>query len=214
MTGEPPVTRWWWIRHAPVVGQQGRLYGTLDVDCDCADEAPLRTLAAQLPAGAEWVVTSLKRTRATAAAIARHHSAAPQDFHVEPRLVEQDFGRWQGRTYDELAAAEGAAWQRFWRAPAENAPPGGESFAAVVRRTADVIDTLTRRHAGRDIVCIAHGGTVRAALAVALSLAPEQALRFAVDPCSLTRLDHCADGALPGKWNGDSWRIALVNHRG
>ncbi|GAB4370928.1 MAG: histidine phosphatase family protein [Kiloniellaceae bacterium] len=211
------ATRWWWIRHAPVVGHDGRLYGSLDVDCDCSDEPRFRALAARLPADAVWVVTPLKRTRATATAIARHHPAAPDAFHVEPLLAEQNFGAWQGLTYADLDAAagdshRGAAWRRFWLAPAEAVPPGGESFAAMSARVARAIEDLTRRHAGRDIVCVSHGGPIRAALAHALAVGPEQALRFSVDTCSLTRLEHFAEeNAPPGERLGGAWRIAGVN---
>src|SRR5690606_38907309 len=86
------LTRWWWVRHAPVIGQDGRLYGSLDVDCDCSDKARLRALAARLPADAVWVISPLKRTRQTAAALARHHPDRPDDLLVEPSLAEQDFG--------------------------------------------------------------------------------------------------------------------------
>jgi alpha-ribazole phosphatase len=48
---------------------------------------------------------------------------------------------------------------------------------------------------------VVHAGTVRAALAVALDLKPEQALRFAVKPLSLTRLDSTSAG----------WRVETVN---
>lgn len=202
------VTRWWWVRHAPVVGQDGRLYGRLDVDCDCGDEPLFRALAERLPRHAVWIVTPLKRTQATAAAIARHHPAGPADFCVEPQLAEQDFGRWQGMTYAELAADPGEAWNQFWRAPAVETPPGGESFAALTARVTTAIERITRHHAGRDIVCIGHGGPIRAALALALGAGPEPALRFAVDNCSLTRLDHIAE-----ERSGDSWRIAMVNAR-
>jgi alpha-ribazole phosphatase len=37
---------------------------------------------------------------------------------------------------------------------------------------------------------VIHSGTVRAALAIALGIAPESALSFRVDPLSLTRIDH------------------------
>lgn len=208
------MTRWWWVRHAPVVGQDGRLYGSLDVDCDCTDEARLRALAARLPAGAVWVTSPLKRTRETAAALARHHPQEPTDVLVEPALAEQDFGRWQGLTYAELAAAQGEAWRRFWLAPATEAPPGGESFATLVRRVAETVEGLTRRHAGRDIVCIGHGGTIRAALAHALGIGPQPALSFAIDSCSLTRLDHFADEREGQGGRSGAWRITTVNDVG
>src|SRR3546814_4259069 len=83
MMATAPMTRWWWIRHAPVIGQDGRLYGTLDVDCDCTDAALFRALAARLPDDAVWIVTPLRRTRATAAAIARHHPARSEEHTSE-----------------------------------------------------------------------------------------------------------------------------------
>ena len=207
-------TRWWWIRHAPVTSHAGRIYGNQDVACDCSDEAVFRGLAAQLPDDAVWIVTPLGRTRATAEALARHHAAVPADFEIEPRLAEQNFGEWQGLTHDELAQQRSGAWHRFWLAPAEEVPPGGESFAAVSARVAEAIEALTRRHAGRDIVCVSHGGPIRAALSLALAVPPEQALAFSVDNCALTRLDHfAAEDAMPGGGLGGAWRIAGVNLR-
>jgi alpha-ribazole phosphatase len=208
------MTRWWWIRHAPVTGHAERIYGCRDVPCDCSDEAAFRALAAQLPDDPLWVVTPLGRTRATAEAIARHVRIPPGEFHVEPGLVEQNFGDWQGMTHEELAAQRSGAWHRFWLAPAEEEPPGGESFSAVSARVGGAIETLTRHHAGRDIVCVSHGGPIRAALGHALRVSPEQALAFAVDNCALTRLDHFAAETPPdGEGLGGSWRIALVNAR-
>jgi len=50
-------------------------------------------------------------------------------------------------------------------------------------------------------VLVVPSGTVRAALAIALDLAAENALRFVIDPLSLTRIDRLASG----------WRVAAVN---
>jgi broad specificity phosphatase PhoE len=70
------------------------------------------------------------------------------------------------------------------------------------------IERLTREHAGGDIVAVTHGGTIRAALGHALELAPQAALAFATDNCSLTRLDHMAAA------NGTGlWRVVTVNSR-
>ena len=32
------VTRWWWVRHAPVPNPEGRCYGQFDKDCDVSNE--------------------------------------------------------------------------------------------------------------------------------------------------------------------------------
>ncbi len=44
------VTRWWWIRHAPVIGHGGRIYGQEDYPADLSDTATLAALAVLLPA--------------------------------------------------------------------------------------------------------------------------------------------------------------------
>ncbi|MBX6323780.1 MAG: histidine phosphatase family protein [Rhodospirillaceae bacterium] len=202
------TTRWWWIRHAPVTGHGGRIYGQSDVDADCGDAASFAALAALLPADAVWLASHLRRTHQTATAILAAGGGAAPALGIEPDLAEQNFGAWQGLTHAELAARADAAAHRFWLAPAHVAPPGGESFEQVLARVGAAVTRLTRRHAGRDIVVVAHGGTIRAALALALGLDAERALAFSLDNCSLTRLDHIgpADGSGPGQW-----RIVAVN---
>ena len=52
-----------------------------------------------------------------------------------------------------------------------------------------------------DVIIVAHGGTIRAALAIALDIAAETALGFVIDPWSLTRLDRL----------DRTWRVVWVN---
>ena len=207
------TTRWWWIRHAPVVGHGGRIYGSEDHDCDTSDDAVFRNLAALLPLGAVWVTSHLKRTHRTAESILAHHPDrdTPERI-VEAALAEQHFGDWQGLTVEELSSGRDGAWHRFWLAPAHEAPPGGESFVDLTARVSDTIERLSRAHIGRDIVAVTHGGTIRSALALALGLEPERALAFAVENCSLTCLDriHGAAGSHAPDDHG-VWRVRLVN---
>ena len=187
------TTRWWWIRHAPVIDSGGRIYGQQDLDCDTGHAPVFEGLAATLPADALWVTSNLKRTRRTAEAI------------LARRAVER--GAWP-----ELIAERGEQWNRFWLAPAHEAPPGGESFVDLMARVGAAVERLSAEHAGRDIVAVTHGGTIRAALALALGLEPERALAFVVDNCSLTRLDHIAPPADEAPDTPAAWRVALVNH--
>ncbi len=64
-----PTTRWWWVRHAPVIHHGGAIYGNSEVECDTSDAASFRGLAQRLPANALWVTSHLSRARKTAAAI-------------------------------------------------------------------------------------------------------------------------------------------------
>ena len=201
------VTRWWLVRHAPVIGVNGRVYGQDDIEADCGDEAEFRHLAGLLPHDAVWLVSHLRRTHQTASAIfaARVTATVPAPI-ITSELAEQHFGDWQGMTYADLEALRGADYLRFWHSPASERPPGGESFEDVVARVGGAMARITAEHAGKDIVAVVHGGTIRAALAIALGIEPERALGFSIDTCSVTRLDH-----LKGPTEGAAWRIVAVN---
>jgi len=198
------VTRWWWIRHAPVPNPENRCYGQNDQDCDVTDRESFAGLSNMLPSGAVLVTSDLLRTRKTAAAIAAAGLALPEAI-AEASLREQSFGEWQGMRYEDIWAARGER-HPYWLAPAYERPPSGESFADLLARLAPTVHRLTREHAGRDIVSVGHGGTVRAALAIALGLHPETALAFTVENLSLTRIDH-----IGGPNGGGHWRVVTVN---
>ena len=203
------VTRWWWVRHAPV-NSGGRIYGASDVDADCGEAALFEGLARRLPEPAIWVTSHLRRTRQTAEAIFTQRGAVDGWPSLTPHedLAEQSFGDWQGMTYAELEASYGKTREAFWLTLPEERPPNGESFVDLVARVSAAIQRLTEAHRGEDIVAVTHGGTIRAALALALALPPERALSFSVDNCSLTRIDHIADADYPGS---EAWRVGAVN---
>jgi broad specificity phosphatase PhoE len=204
---QPPATptRVFLVRHALVEpSARAILYGAMDVAlCDLAlrQEAALyRWLAARLPQPARWFVTPLSRTRATAAAI--FAAGYPeQPLAEEPALAEQHLGDWQGIPHEALPALLSRPPHPFWPHGGEERPPGGESFAEVVARVGAAIERIAAGLSGQDVVVVAHGGSIRAALAHALELTPHQALHFSIRNLSLTRLEKLA---------GD-WRVAAVN---
>ena len=209
---ESVTTRFWWVRHAPVQ-HDGRIYGQKDMPCDCTDDATFAGLARQLPKQAVWVVSNLRRTHETAQAIVRAGLPGPTEIpgpqaEAIPDLAEQNFGDWQGLTYEELRLSRGGEFHRFWHAPAHQRVPGGESFVEMMARVARATLALVEQHRGRDIIAVAHGGTIRAAIGLALDLAPEAALGFTINNISLTRLDYFDD---PMARHGHAWRVASVN---
>ena len=212
-TARNRITRWWWVRHAPVTVNDGCIYGQTDPVCDCDDAAAFLGLASLLPREAVWVTSHLARTHMTAAAIVRAGLPGPDPVPgpgviVEQDLAEQSFGDWHGMKYTDLAEMQADAYHRFWLAPAHEAPPGGESFVHVMERVSRAIRRLNDEHETRDIIAVTHGGTIRAALAEALDLTPEAALAFSIDNLSLTCIERF-DG--PGVGHG--WRVVTVNQR-
>jgi broad specificity phosphatase PhoE len=206
----PGTTRLWLVRHAPV-DHGGRIYGQADFSCDCSETTLFTGLAEKLPRAAVWVTSNLRRTHETATAIICAGLPGPQpipgpDAIEMADLAEQNFGDWQGLTYEELQESRAGDFHRFWHAPAYEAAPGGESFVAVIERVSRAIHRLVDSYPERDIIAVVHGGTIRAALALALGLDPEASLAFTIENCSITRIDR-VDG--PGMGHG--WRVVTVN---
>ena len=100
----------------------------------------------------------------------------------------------------------------LFRSPAAERAPGGESFVDLVARVSAAIADLTETNAGRDIIAVTHGGTIRAALGVALGLSPDAVHAFTIDNCALTRLDHVRRTPRGGA-STVKWRVAAVNQR-
>ena len=198
-------TRFWLIRHA-LVEENARaiLYGVMDValcETTLLEQAPMyRALAERLPRPARWVVTPLSRTHRTAAAIfgAGYPSTAPA---IDPDLIEQSLGEWQGLPHADLPEKLVNPAHAFWPLAGNEKPPGGESMLEVVVRAGMALERLAADHKGEDVVIVSHGGTIRAAVAHALGVAPDNALHLSIQNLSLTRLERHPAG----------WRVVCVN---
>jgi len=190
-------TDWIWLRHAPVQGQESRYFGQLDVACEPVAPTRAAAIARQLPPVAIWLSTPLSRGRVTALSL--KDDAAPIPV---PGFNEQHYGIWQGRSFNEVYAANRSL---EWHDPATIKPPQGESFMDVGARVAEAIERLTEHYAGHSIVCVAHASTIRVALAYAMGLEADLALRVDIAPLSITKLScRRKDGLL-------EWSVGGVN---
>lgn len=206
------VTHWWWVRHAPVTVNDGRIYGRADLPCDTDDPDLYAGLAALLPRDAVLVTSNLMRTHQTAQAIADAGLPMAERREYED-LAEQSFGDWQGQHYADVEKTDPRIVHDYWLCPAHYRPPAGESFVDLIARVAPVVEAVSDEHPGRHVIAVAHGGVIRAALAIALGIDPERALSFTIDNCSVTRIDRIETGAddpTPGSGRL-GWRTVLVN---
>jgi alpha-ribazole phosphatase len=201
------ATRWWWVRHAPVRSDGGNIYGQTDIECDCSDTPVFDAVSRVLPRDAVWYASKLKRTHMTAEAIFAAGFPRPPAVAHDADLNEQHLGDWQGTNRAAFFAQLPVNLATFWFAPIDEPAPNGESFMDLYLRTKRAIGRITAAHRGCDIVAVAHGGTIKAAIGVALRDQPERGLAFTIDNCSITRLDHMASDGHEG------WRIPMVNQQ-
>ncbi len=199
------MTRFWLIRHALVEeNARARLYGVQDVEIcphTLEEQAPdYAALARALPKGAIWYVTPLSRTRRTAEAIIAG-GYGPVTLHVEPGLIEQNLGTYQGLPHAELPQYLAEPAHPFWPLSGTERPPQGESMQDVIVRVGSAMEDLAARHPGHDVVIVSHGGAIRGAVAHALQIQADNALHMSVQNISLTKLERLPEG----------WRVVALN---
>lgn len=174
------------IRHAPA-RTEGRLCGRTDVAADLSDAAAIAALARAVGPVDRIRVSPARRCQATAAALWPERDITP-----DPALWEQDFGAWEGMAYAEIPDLGPLSRAAL----AAHRPPGGESFADLTARVAPALRAIP---AGRTALVV-HAGTIRAALALALSN-PADALGFEILPLSVTQIARQAG----------TWSVGAVN---
>ncbi len=103
--------------------------------------------------------SDLQRAWETAHAIAKAVGQIPQP---EIGLRERGFGIFQGRTFAEIEATWPEEAKRWRQRDPHWAPEGGESLAALTDRVTQTTAELAARHAGQQIVLVAHGGVMDA----------------------------------------------------
>lgn len=158
----PPTI--YFIRHGETDWNAQRRYqGQRDIPLNETGRAQARrngeALRAYLPllAQADFVASPLQRTMETMR-IVRMALGLPTDgFAIEPRLVELNYGHWEGQLASDLqnsdpeGLAARAADPFFWR------PRGGENYADLTKRLESWLEGLDR-----PCVVVSHGGVSRA----------------------------------------------------
>ena len=160
-----------------------------------------------LPRDAVWYASNLKRTHQTADAIWSAGFPKPAKLQHEVAFAEQHLGEWQGLNRAAFMASRPIEVGSYWFAPIDDPAPGGESFMDLYNRVCGAIERINTEHAGKDVIAVGHGGTIKAAIGLALGNQPEKGLAFTIDNCSVTRLDHLTSDGHQG------WRVPMVNQQ-
>ena len=117
-----------------------------------------------------YVASPLKRARETMEILRTTLALDPPVYAVDDRLMEISYGEWEGLTLPEIDARMPGMLADRERDKWDFAPPGGESYRELTTRIGEWYAALTR-----DTVVAAHGGGVRALMAIFNVLPREEA---------------------------------------
>ncbi len=166
------------LRHGQTAGSRENVFcgRGLDIDLTPEGEEMARQFAA-FYAGTRWravYASPLRRAQATAAPTA---AAAGLTVATLDGLAEIDYGRWDGRTAEDVDRDFHDDYVRWTADPAWNAPTGGETAIALSQRVLAAVQTIVREQGGGeegetdggheaegDVLVVSHKAAIRVAL--------------------------------------------------
>jgi probable phosphoglycerate mutase len=179
------------VRHGETaLNREGRLQGRIDLELsDRGGEQVTRAAQRFAPDSVARIYTSpLRRAQQTADAIAAVSGAGVE---VDDRLLELDYGEWDGKPLSEMRTPRG----ELWFADPTFAPPGGESLVDVTARVEVFCRDRLQPDGGEEIVAVSHVSPIKAAVIWALGVDERAALRMQLGLASITTIGARANGA-------------------
>jgi broad specificity phosphatase PhoE len=131
----------------------------------------------------------LKRAKRTA------EIATGRNVITDSRLIEVDFGNWEGKTKDEFIKEDPDCWQKWMEDPSnEIAGKIGESGNQVIKRVGSFFDEMKTKHQNQTIVVVAHNGVNRLYLASRLGMPLKNYRRIVQENSSITLFQIDGEG--------------------
>ena len=174
------------IRHGDLGEScRGRYISRTDVPLSTEGRRQAAALAGELVPlnGARILCSPLLRCRETAGIAL----GAGATLDLDDDLREIDFGRWEGMSFAEVAAADPAAVDRWAALDEDFAFPGGEGIGVFRERIGAAAGRIADDPAGT-VVAITHGGAIRLFICRFLGLDYRQYLLFDVRPASISEI--------------------------
>lgn len=185
----------WLIRHGRTEwSHTGRHTGRTDIPLDDVGEQQARAIAGILQGRTfdEVLVSPLARARATSRA------AGLDDDHLDPDLLEWDYGAWEGRTTSEIRIELGEPDWTIWSAPI----PEGEQAEDVEVRAQRVLRRVEPTIAnGGTVALVAHGHLLRILTAAWLGLPARAGRLWALEPATISVLGYEHEQRVIRRWN-------------
>jgi len=171
----------YYVRHGETdSNRQGRLQGRRDTSLNARGSQQaaecgvlLRNLFARDHRQAQdfkYVSSPLKRARETMEILRATLGLQVHDYEIDARLIEIAYGEWEGLALQDIEMRNASVLSARERDKWDFAPPGGESYRELADRIGSWYNSLAA-----DTVVAAHGGGVRALMAISNIVSEEEA---------------------------------------
>ena len=124
-------------------------------------------------------------------------SGLPDAVVTDDRLIEIDFGQWEGKRSEEFTQEDPVAWQNWLDDPYSNrAGRVGESGEEVLGRLHSFYREIAQQYDGKTVLVVGHNGVNRFFLSDGLGMPLKNYRRLVQDNSSLTLLHLFEDGSV------------------
>lgn len=161
MPSEAAITRFGLVRHAETFwNRERRIQGQSDSPLTAKGKKDADNWGQQL-SRFSWdciLMSDAGRAVETATRI-NHHLQAPIDS--DPRLREQDWGRWTGQIITQIETEASSSLRTKHKTGWQFCPPGGEDRLSVWQRSHSALTEAAVRWRGDTILIVTHEGVVK-----------------------------------------------------
>lgn len=113
----------------------------------------------------------------------------------EARLIEVDFGQWEGKTRAQFVAEDPESWNNWSADPARHRAGGnGETATEVVERVTEFFEEIRQKHLSGNILVVAHNGVNRLFMAAKLGMPLQNYRKLVQQNSAITLLSIDEEG--------------------
>jgi 2,3-bisphosphoglycerate-dependent phosphoglycerate mutase len=123
--------------------------------------------------------SALQRAQKTLQIILDEIKVSSLPIHKDKALNERDYGELNGKNKAQTAEKFGEEQVKVWRRSFDVRPPGGESLKDTAARTLPYFQSkiLPEVKAGKDVLVVAHGNSLRSIVMDIEKLTPDEILK-------------------------------------
>lgn len=168
---------------------QGKIQGCHDIALNEMGRRQAKKLAEGMDSRpvSKIFSSTLKRARETAEMVGKRQVV---EISLMPQLMEVEFGKWEGLTWDEIKAEYPREFESWSHNPSDVAPPGGETQEEIISRCAWAVKEILKRTNRREDVCIVSHGATLAHLVSYMMQGNSEEGGIIVENASITTLNY------------------------
>lgn len=160
------------VRHTSVAVTKGTCYGQLDVELADSFIEEAEKVKRHLPKEFDAVFSSPSKR-----CVKLVEELNFIDYQTDSRLLEMNFGDWEGTKWEEINQAELNSWMEDF---VTVKPKNGECLLDIYHRVSDFLNQLRSGNLDK-VLIVTHGGIIRCVKAYILHIPLSQIFEIPVD---------------------------------